>query len=200
MNSTLAQRALPISNATVRNILLAIAGSLLVAVAAQVKVPFWPVPMTMQTLAVLMVGGAYGARLGAATLALYALEGAIGLPFLSGARNSIFDAHIAFLPYSSFGYLIGFALAAYVVGRLAQSGAMSSALNMVGATLIGAVLVYVPGLIWLAIWASISQHLTAADAMQFAYVKGMDPFIPADILKATIAGLGLAGMWNSFKR
>ncbi len=200
MNTTLAQRALPMNNATLRNIMLAIVGSLLVAVAAQVKVPFWPVPMTMQTLAVLLVGGAYGARLGAATLVLYALEGAIGMPFLSGARNSIFDSHIGFLPYSSFGYLIGFACAAYIVGRFAQSGAMSSALNMVGAALIGAVVVYGPGLIWLAIWASISQHLTAFDAMQFAYVKGMDPFIPADILKAAIAGLGLAGMWSGLNR
>ena len=200
MNATLAQRALPMSNAMFRDILLAIAGSLLVAAAAQVKIPFWPVPMTMQTLAVLVVGGAYGARLGAATLGLYLLEGAFGLPFLSSGRASIFDAKIAFLPYSSFGYLLGFILAAWVVGRMAQKGAMSSALNMVGATLIGAILVYIPGLIWLSIWALISQHLTAADAMQFAYIKGMDPFIPADILKATIAGLGLAGLWNGFKR
>ena len=200
MNATLAQRALPMSNAMFRDILLAIAGSLLVAAAAQVKIPFWPVPMTMQTLAVLLVGGAYGARLGAATLGLYLLEGAFGLPFLSSGRASIFDAKIAFLPYSSFGYLLGFILAAWVVGRMAQKGAMSSALNMVGATLIGAILVYIPGLIWLSIWALISQHLTAADAMQFAYIKGMDPFIPADILKATIAGLGLAGLWNGFKR
>ena len=200
MNATLAQRALPMSNAMFRDILLAIAGSLLVAAAAQVKIPFWPVPMTMQTLAVLLVGGAYGARLGAATLGLYLLEGAFGLPFLSSGRASIFDAKIAFLPYSSFGYLLGFILAAWVVGRMAQKGAMSSALNMVGATLIGAILVYIPGLIWLSMWALISQHLTAADAMQFAYIKGMDPFIPADILKATIAGLGLAGLWNGFKR
>ena len=200
MNTTLAQRALPMSNATFRNILLAIGGSLLVAAAAQVKIPFWPVPMTLQTLAVLLVGGTYGARLGAATLGLYLLEGALGLPFLSGARASIFDAKVGFLPYSSFGYLLGFILAAWVVGRIAQTGANSSAWNMVGATLIGTVVVYVPGSIWLAIWASISQHLTAIDAMQFAYIKGIDPFIPADILKATIAGLGLAAVWTGVKK
>ena len=80
MNNTLAQRALPMNNALARNILLAVAGSLIVAVAAQVTVPLPVVPLTLQTLAVLAIGAAYGARLGAGTMALYAIEGAAGLP------------------------------------------------------------------------------------------------------------------------
>ena len=86
---TIAQRLWPVAgSALVRNVVLAVAGSLLVAGAAQVSIPMWPVPMTLQTLAVLGIGGAYGARLGFATLALYALEGAAGLPFFAGGLET----------------------------------------------------------------------------------------------------------------
>lgn len=200
MNATLATRLMPMENTLLRNALLAVAGSLLVAGAAQLSVPFWPVPMTLQTLAVLLVGGAYGARLGAATLVLYMIEGAIGLPFLSGMRASIFDAKIAWLPYSSFGYLIGFVLAAWAIGLLAERGWISSARRMVAAGLGSAALVYVPGLIWLGIWASASLNLDFGHAFNFALVKGFVPFIPADIIKALVAGLGLASSWSLIKR
>ena len=200
MNATLATRLTPISNAMLRNFLLAIAGSLIVAGAAQIRVPFWPVAMTLQTLAVLLIGGAYGARLGAATLVLYMLEGAIGLPFFTGLKSGIFDAKIAWLPYSNLGYLIGFVLAAWAMGYLAEKGWITSARRMVAAGLGSAALVYVPGLIWLAIWAGVSLHLNVGDAFSFSLMKGFVPFIPADIMKAVIAGLGLAGGWSLMKR
>lgn len=200
MNATLAERLSPISNVMLRNILLAVAGSLLVAGAAQVRVPFWPVAMTLQTLAVLLIGGAYGARLGAATLVLYMIEGAIGLPFFTGAKAGIFDAKIAWLPYSNLGYLIGFVLAAWAMGMLAEKGWISSARRMVAAGLGSAALVYVPGLIWLGIWAAVSLKLNVGEAISFSVMKGFVPFIPADIIKAVIAGLGLAGSWSLLKR
>ncbi len=201
MNMTLAQRALPISNATVRNILLAVAGSLFVAAAAQVTVPFWPVPMTMQTLAVLLVGGAYGARLGAATLGLYAVEGAIGLPFFAGGKNGIFDGKLDYvLPASSMGYIVGFVIAAGLVGYLAQSGWINSLGRMVAAAFAGAVVLYVPGLIWLAIWAAKTQGFDAATAMQKSLEWGLYPFLFGDALKAAIAGLGLSAGWKALKR
>ena len=200
MNLTLATRLMPMQNILLRNVFLAVAGSLIVAGAAQVRVPFWPVAMTLQTLAVLMIGGAYGARLGAATLVLYIIEGAVGLPFFTGAKSGIFDGSIAWLPYSNLGYLLGFVLAASAMGYLAEEGWISSARRMVAAGLGSAALVYVPGLIWLAIWASATQHLGAGEAFNFAVLNGFVPFIPADILKATIAGLGLAGGWGLMKR
>ncbi len=200
MNATLATRLMPISNTMLRNIVLALAGSLIVAGAAQVRVPFWPVAMTLQTLAVLVIGGAYGARLGAATLVLYMIEGAIGLPFFTGAKAGIFDAKIAWLPYSNLGYLIGFVLAAWAMGYLAEKGWITSARRMVVAGLGSAALVYVPGLIWLGIWAAVSLQLSAGDAISFSIYKGLVPFIPADIMKAVIAGLGLAGGWSLAKR
>ena len=190
--SLLANRVWPVAGSSnfVRNIVLAVAGSLFVAAAAQITVPMWPVPMTLQTLAVLLVGGAYGARLGAATLGLYALEGALGLPFFAGSKSGIADAKLDyFLPAGSMGYVVGFILAAWLVGKLIESGWGSSLLKSVLATMAGAVVLYVPGLIWLGIWAAKTQGMDAIAAAQAALGWGLYPFIPGDIVKAVIAGL-----------
>ncbi len=201
MNNTIAARYLPIQNTLAPAVVLAVAGSLFVAGAAQVTVPFWPVPMTLQSMAVLMVGGAYGARLGAATLALYALEGAIGLPFFAGGKGGIFDAKLDYLlPASSMGYVVGFVLAAALVGYLAQSGWINSFARMVVATIAGAALLYVPGLIWLAIWAAKTQGLDASVAVEKALAWGLYPFLIGDTVKAVIAGLGLSAVWLGAKR
>lgn len=199
MNNTLATRLWPTATSNlVRNIALAIAGSLLVAAAAQIAVPMWPVPMTLQTLAVLLVGGAYGARLGAATLGLYALEGAVGLPIFAGGKSGIFDAKLDYLlPASSMGYVAGFIMAAALVGYLAQSGWINSIPRMIMATVLGGAVLYFPGLIWLGIWAAttgvVPEGMTAA---QTALSWGLYPFIPGDIVKAVIAALGLSTAWN----
>lgn len=190
--SLLANRVWPVAGSSnlVRNIVLAVTGSLFVAAAAQITVPMWPVPMTLQTLAVLLVGGAYGARLGAATLGLYALEGALGLPFFAGGKSGIADAKLDyFLPAGSMGYVVGFILAAWLVGKLIESGWGSSLLKSVLATLAGAVVLYVPGLIWLGIWAAKTQGMDAIAATQAALSWGLYPFIPGDVMKAVIAGL-----------
>lgn len=201
MNKTIAARFLPTENTLAPSVVLALAGSLLVAGAAQVTVPFWPVPMTLQGLAVLLVGGAYGARLGAATLALYALEGAIGLPFFAGGKSGIFDDKLDYLfPASSMGYVLGFVMAAALVGYLAQSGWINSFLRMVMATLAGAAVLYVPGLIWLAIWAAKTQGLDVSMAVQKSLQWGLYPFIMGDAVKAIIAGLGLSAVWKSTAR
>jgi biotin transport system substrate-specific component len=174
---------------------LALAGSLVVAAAAQITVPMWPVPMTLQTLAVLAVGAAYGARLGAATLGLYALEGAIGLPFFAGAKSGIGDDKLAyFLPASSMGYVLGFVLAAAVVGYLVEKGWGASLVKTVAATLIGAAVLYVPGLIWLAIWAAKSMAMDAGTALSSALAWGLYPFVLGDVLKAVIAGAGIGAV------
>lgn len=203
MDNTLAARLWPTATSNmVRSMALAIAGSLLVAAAAQITVPMWPVPMTLQTLAVLLVGGAYGARLGAATLGLYALEGAVGLPFFASGRSGIFDAKLDYLlPASSMGFIVGFIVAAALVGYLAQSGWIDSITRMIMATVLGGTVLYVPGLIWLGVWAAttgvVPEGMTAAQA---ALSWGLHPFIPGDILKAVIAALGLSVAWNRLQK
>jgi biotin transport system substrate-specific component len=200
MNATLATRLTPISNTMLRNIVLALAGSLLIAAAAQVKVPLWPVPMSLQSLAVLLVGGAYGARLGAATLGLYALEGAVGFPVFAGAKSGVFTANMAYLPGPTMGYVVGFAVAAALVGYLAEKGWINSVSRMLAATFAGAIILYLPGLIWLAIWYVAAKGMTTADAAAAAITGGFVPFIIGDALKATIAGLSLVGAWSGLKR
>ena len=181
--SLLSDRLWPASGTGLaRNVVLAVLGSALVAVAAQVNVPMLPVPMTLQSLAVLLIGAAYGSRLGAATLALYALEGAMGLPVFAGFKSGFMLA--------SFGYVLGFIAAAYVVGYLAERGWDRSPVKMFAAMLLGAAVLYVPGLIWLAAWIGTEK------AIQF----GLLPFIPGDFVKAAVAALGFPAAWALLAR
>ncbi len=198
-HATLANRIWPEASApsSLRYAVLAIAGSLLVAAAAQISVPMWPVPMTLQTLAVLGLGAAYGARLGAASLALYALEGLIGLPFFAGGKSGIFDDKLDYLlPASSMGYVVGFILAAWLVGRLVESGWANSFVKAVLATVAGAIVLYVPGLIWLAIWASKTMGLDASTAISSALAWGLFPFLVGDAIKAVIAAFAAPASWK----
>jgi biotin transport system substrate-specific component len=191
---TLANRLWPqgLTHSWARALVLAVVGSLLVAGAAQVTVPMWPVPMTLQTFAVLAVGAAYGARLGAATLGLYALEGAIGLPFFAGGKSGLFDDKLDyFLPASSMGYVAGFIFAAWLVGKMVEDGWADTIGTTIAATIAGAMALYVPGLIWLAIWASVSMGMDSTTAMSSAVSWGLYPFVIGDILKAVIAGLAV---------
>jgi biotin transport system substrate-specific component len=177
MNTSLLSERLWPASGLLRNAVLAVVGSLVVAAAAQVNVPMIPVPMTLQSLAVLMIGAAYGSRLGAATLALYALEGAIGLPVFAEFKSGIMLA--------SFGYVLGFIAAAYVVGFLAERGWDRSPVKMFASMILGAAVLYVPGLLWLSAW------IGAEKAIQF----GLLPFIVGDVVKAAVAALGFPAAW-----
>ena len=182
MNNTLAQRALPMNNALARNILLAVAGSLIVAVAAQVTVPLPVVPLTLQTLAVLAIGAAYGARLGAGTMALYAIEGAAGLPVFAQMK-----AGTAVIAGPTGGYIIGFIIAAALVGYLAERNWDRSLVKMFVAAILGAIVLYIPGLLWLHQFAS-----GWPQTMEW----GLTPFVAGDLVKAALVALGFQGAWN----
>jgi biotin transport system substrate-specific component len=172
-----------------RAAILAVLGSLFVALAAQISVPMIPVPMTLQTLAVLAVGGAYGMRLGAATLGLYAIEGAVGLPVFANFQAGLF------LPTGEIiatgGYIIGFILAAGLVGYLVEKGWGVNVLKLGAAMLLGAAVLYVPGIVWLATWLGTLKGMESATAISVAVSSGLLPFIPGDIIKAVIAALAL---------
>ena len=121
---------------------LVLGGSLFIALAAQISVPMYPIPMTLQTLAILIVGLSFGARLGALTLLAYLAEGAAGLPVFANAMNGA-----AFFGPTA-GFLVGFVGLAWLVGYAADRGIarglVSTALVCLGASL----LLYVPGLAW----------------------------------------------------
>ena len=191
-NITLANRLWPTASMNwTRNIVLAVLGSLLVAMAAQISIPMFPVPMTLQTLAVLGVGAAYGARLGAASLALYAIEGLVGLPFFAGGQAGLFKEGVII---SSGGYIIGFILAAALVGWLAEKGWASSPVKLALAAILGGVVLYVPGLTWLAVWATQVKGMDAMTAMSSAIAWGLTPFVLGDLIKAVVAGLGVGSV------
>src|SRR5579875_2857437 len=167
-----AATALPESRLA-RNVLLVAGGSLLLAASAWVTVPMWPVPMTLQTLAVLLIGMTYGGPLAAATLMAYLAEGAVGLPVFAGG-------HTLLTTGPSFGYLIGFLLAATAVGALAERGWARRLPGRIAALLLGEALVYVPGLIWLSFYT----HSWAA-----TLAAGLLPFLSGDAVKLALAAL-----------
>jgi biotin transport system substrate-specific component len=164
------QLARPVSRLRAPAIVLL--GSALLTASAWLVLPMWPVPMSMQPFAVLLVGLCCGARLGLATVAAYLLEAACGLPVLAAGH--------ALLPLApSSGYLLGFALAVAAVGALADRGWCKRADLLAVALGIGMVLIYLPGLVWLRVaWMSNWHAVLAA---------GLLPFLPGDLIKAAVA-------------
>ncbi len=195
LNLTLAGRLWPTSSLNrTRAILLAVIGSVIVAIAAQVSVPMLPVPMTLQTLAVLAVGAAYGARLGAVTLALYALEGTAGLPVFANFQAGLY------LPtgeiIASGGYIIGFILAAGLVGHLVEKGWGANVLKLCVAMFLGSAIIYVPGLIWLVGWLIVMKGMDGTSVMAVAFTSGVLPFILGDFIKAVLAALAFPAAFS----
>jgi biotin transport system substrate-specific component len=166
----------------VRHIALIVAGALIVALAAQIYIPTLPVPFTGQTFGVLLVGGALGFKRGGAALLLYLAIGAIGLPVFSQATHGV-----SIITGATGGYLIGFVVAAAVVGRLAELGWDRHIGGAVGAMLIGNAIVYVVGVPWLMSVTGLS--------LQRAIAVGFTPFIAWDLVKLALAGAVFPFAW-----
>jgi biotin transport system substrate-specific component len=186
LHQTLVGRLWPEKTATAfRWGVLILVGSLFLAACAQITVWTVPVPVTMQTFGVLVVGAIYGWRLGAVTVAAYLVEGAIGLPFFAGLTGGL---PILFGPTG--GYLFGFVAAAAVVGWLAERGWDRNILTMALAMLIGNVVLYVPGLLWLSTFFG----------WQKAIEYGLAPFMLIDAVKLAAAALLLPAAWQFMRR
>jgi biotin transport system substrate-specific component len=174
-------------HAAARDLVLVLGGSLFVALSAQVAFPLpgTPVPVSGQTLAVLLVGAALGAARGAITLALYLLEGALGLPFFAEGKAGV--ATLFLLP--SAGYLWGFPIAAALVGALAQRGWDRRPGTTFLAMVAGNLVVYAAGLAWLARFVGSENALS----------MGMLPFLPGDVVKIALATLLLPAAWRTVR-
>jgi biotin transport system substrate-specific component len=170
---------------------LVVLGSLIVAGLAQISVHlgFTPVPITGQTLGVLLVGGALGAWRGGAALLLYLLEGALGAPFFASGTHGV-----SLLKASSAtgGYLWGFVLAAIVTGWLAQRRWDRGVVSALGTFLIGEVIIFTFGVAWL-------SHALALSS-QKALELGLYPFVVGDALKIAIAAVALPAAWRFTKK
>jgi biotin transport system substrate-specific component len=144
-----------------RAVLLAVLGSALLWASAKAQVPMWPVPMTMQSMVVLLIGFAYGARLGVATVALYLFQG-VGLAYMVGTTG---------------GFLFGFVLVAGAMGWLAERGWGRTLAGTAAAMVAGSVLLFVPGVAWLATFVGFEK----------AIALGLTPFVAGGVVKAALA-------------
>ncbi|WP_435103976.1 biotin transporter BioY [Arhodomonas sp. AD133] len=149
-------------------------GSALLALATRVEIPFWPVPLNMQTFVVLTLGLIYGPALGLATVLTYIAEGLAGLPVFAHGGGP------AYIAGPTGGYLIGFAAAAWTAGQLAHRGWLRNPVTAVAAALIANIVVYLFGVSWLAV--------VLGDAGK-AVAVGLTPFLLGAALKVTGAGL-----------
>ncbi|WP_428246843.1 biotin transporter BioY [Ferrovibrio sp.] len=180
LNPTLLQHVAPGMKAW-RIALAMLAGSALLAISAKVQVPFWPVPMTLQTLAILAIGMAFGSRLGVATVLLYLAEGFVGLPVFAGAA-----AGPAYFAGPTAGYLIGFVASVGLVGWLAERGWDRSLLRCLIAMAVGHAVVFVFGVSWLATLVGVQKALAA----------GLYPFWAATLVKTLLGVAVMQAAWH----
>ena len=164
---------------------LVVGGALFLALCAQIsfELPFTPVPITLQTYGVFVIGASYGAWRGGGTTAVYLLMGIVGLPVYADRTHGL-DVVLG----ATGGYLVGFVLAAVVVGWLAQRQWDRRFSSAVTAMLTGTVIIYAFGLVWL----KVDQGLDVATTLEY----GLYPFVPGDLLKIYLAGAALPFAWR----
>ena len=168
--------------------LLLVAGVLLLTVSAKIRIPLWPVPMTMQTFVVLVVAMAYGLHLGTATLCAYLAAGALGAPVFAGTPEQ--GIGVPYMLGPTGGYLLGFVLATVLLGKLAGRGWDRKLWTSLAAMTLGHVLILACGVAWLAVSLGIERAVAA----------GLTPFVLATVIKTLMAAAVLPPAWTLLAR
>jgi biotin transport system substrate-specific component len=171
----------------IKRAVLVVLGIAALAISAKIKVPIWPspVPVTMGTFAVLTIGAAYGPRLGLTTILGYMIIGAAGFDVF--ATSSAEVNGIDYMLGSTGGYLLGFVLATLALGFAARKGWDRNVFQMAGAMLIGNLLIYTPGILWLA-----QLYTWEKPILDW----GLYPFLIGDGIKLALAALLVPGLWK----
>jgi biotin transport system substrate-specific component len=180
------------SRGLLRSIALVVLGCALLWVSAKVKVPFWPVPMTLQTFAVMAIAAAYGSRLGVATVIAYLAAGVADLPVFTNTPPEIAGPDYLLGPTG--GFLIGFVAAAFIVGYAADRHWDRSVPKLLAAMVLADAAVFALGLAWLGV---------AVPALGYSWKlleAGLFPFILGDLLKLLIAALAVPAAWRLLRR
>jgi len=164
------------------------AGVCLLTLSAKLQVPFYPVPMTMQTLVVLMIGMAYGRVLGTATVLAYLLAGAAGLPVFAGTPER--GIGLAYMMGPTGGYLLGFVISAWLMGVLAERGWSGSVLLSAAAMIVGHALILAGGIAWLAVLLGPEK----------AIATGLVPFLATTAVKCALGAVAVPTIWRAFGR
>ncbi|WBU57716.1 biotin transporter BioY [Paracoccus sediminicola] len=183
---TLSQAALP-SRSLTTNTLMVLAGTVLLALSAQISVPMFPVPMTLQTLAISLIGLTYGSRLAAVTLIAYLAEGAMGLPVFANA-----SAGPAPLFGPTSGFLWGFVGMAWLTGFMVERGFDRGFVKLFIAAIVPGMLLFVPGVAALKLVTGLEWHA--------AMMAGMVPFLIGAVVKAAIAAMAVKAGWSMLDR
>lgn len=190
--NTLLEKVLPVPsqpvNLWLRNLLIVLAGSVLLTLSAKLSIPFYPVPMTLQTLVVLCLAMALGPWLGVSAVLAYLAQGALGLPVFAGTPEK--GIGLAYMLGTTGGYLLGFVVSAFVVGHLAYRRWDRSLLTMIAAMVIGNLIIYTLGLVWLGTVVGWDKPILAL---------GMTPFLLGDLAKILIAAALLPSIWKLLK-
>ena len=167
---------------------LAVVGTVVLAVSAKVKVPLWPVDASLQTLALFVIAASFGQRLGAATLALYLMEGALGLPVFQGTPER--GIGLAYMAGTTGGYLAGFLAAAVMVGWAGDRGWDRNPFKLFAVMLAAEVVLLALGAAWLAYLFGIDKALE----------YGVGPFIVTDLVKIAVAACIVPALWTVLRK
>jgi biotin transport system substrate-specific component len=186
----------------IANVATVIVGSLILAAAANLKIPLQPVVINLTTLAVAILAASFGWRIGVATVALYIAEGLSGLPFFANGGGW------GYVLSPSFGFIVGYLPMAFLIGWAADRGASASALRLFGWMVLADAVVFAFGFVWLLIVANLILQsggalpawLSSGDLLTVAWNGAVQPFILWDILKMAFAAVTVAGLWTLLKR
>lgn len=178
-SAVLVSRLWPVNNTTIalRAIALTVIGACLITVGAKIQVPFWPVPMTMQTFAVMLLAACYGRNLGVASVVAYLAAGAAGFPVFANTPPAI--AGLAYFMGPTGGFLLGFIPLAWIVGMIADRDS-SSWMKVGVAGIVGHIVLFAIGLSWLAAMVPALREIGAL------YTKGLEPFILSTVFKIAL--------------
>jgi biotin transporter BioY len=167
----------------VKEVILIFSFSVLTGICSKLKIEIGPIPITMQTFAVLLTGAILGSKRGALSQLTYLLFGLFGVPWFARGGG------ISYIMSPTFGYIVGFVFCAFLVGFLCEKGSDRKILTCVLAMFFGNIILYIPGLLWLAKFVGFDKVLEV----------GFFPFMAGDLIKIFLAGLTLPFLWRILK-
>ena len=185
-NTILINKIFPTSGSTsyIKNVILILLGTLLLAVSSKIQVPFWPVPMTMQTFIVMIIGMLYGWKLASLTLIAYLVEGSIGLPVFAKGGG------LLYLAGPTAGYLYGMVIAAGVIGFLGERGYAKSYIKSLLPLILGTIIIFIFGV----------GYLGTIIGFDKALALGLYPFILSEFFKIALALALIPTIWKYANR
>lgn len=176
------------------NLATVVLGTLVITIAAKINVPVWPVPVTLQSLAIAALAAAFGARIGVATVALYLAQGAMGLPVFATGGG------LPYLMGPTGGFFLGFLFMAGIIGFAADRGASSKPMTLFGAMLVGEAVLLSLGFAWLLLLSGQAQWIDQTNVVASAWAGAVQPFLVWDVLKMALAALTVTGAWSLMGR